>query len=344
MHIFCKKYFNYTFAALWMLAFAAGIVFTPASALAQKADASLDPAKIPMAGHATLDFRLEIPKDANLIEPIWKDTITGKVIIIGIGPLDTLPSVGNNILLSRKIRVTAYEGGFFPVPPLKFAYLKGADTLWLETPALLMEVEGVEIDQEAPIKDVKDIEKAPWLLEDFLPWMLMIWSFFLITGLAYYIYQRRKKRLPLFAFKPKPQIPPHVIAINELEHLKMKKLWQQGFVKVYHTSLSDIVRTYIEQQFPVHSLEMTTDETMDAIKEHVTDPELLHNLEAILRLADLVKFAKHMPEARENDLSIELALNFIKETIPISAELAEKIKNAQLQQKQEMEEEDEDKE
>ena len=343
MYIYRKKYFNHTFAALWMLVLAAGVALTPASALAQKADASLLPEKIPLAGHATLDFRLEIPKNSILLEPFLKDTITGKIQIIGIGSLDTLASEGNNIVLSRKVRVTAYEGGFFPVPPIRFAYMKGADTLWLETPALLLEVESVEIDQEAPIRDVKEIVKAPWLLEDFLPWILLVWGFFLITGLAFYIYQRRRKNLPLFAFKPKPQIPPHVIAINELEHLRKKKLWQQGFVKVYHTGLTDIVRTYIEQQFQVASMEMTTDETLEALREHINEAALLHDLEAILRLADLAKFAKHLPEARENDLSLDLALKFVKETIPVPAEVADKIKEAQQTQEQE-EEEEEDKE
>lgn len=296
------------------------LLFISLEGKAQNTEAILTPKKIRIAEPSNLEFRIKIPKGAVLIEPMWGDTISGKIEITANLGLDTIPqAIEKEILLSRKLKVTSYEAGFFPVPPMAFGYISGMDTIYLESQALLMEVDSVQIDPQAPIKDIKEIQKAPILFEDILPWLLGFIALLIISFVAYYIYRRRKYRKPLFVPRQKPQIPPYIIAINELEHLRKKKLCQQGFVKVYHIGLTDIVRTYIQSQFNIPSMEMTTDETLAAIKPHIIEKESLSDLEAILCLADLVKFAKHLPEERENDLSLDLAIKFVKNTIPVEA-------------------------
>jgi len=294
------------------------LLFISIEGITQNTEAILTPKKIRIAEPSNLEFRVKIPKGAVLVEPVWGDTISGKIEITGNQGLDTIPqTLEKEILLSRKLKVTSYEAGFFPIPPMAFGYISGRDTIYLESQALLLEVDSVQVDPQAPIKDIKEIQKAPILFEDILPWLLGFIGLLIISFVAYYIYRRRKLRKPLFVPRRKPQIPPYIIAINELEHLRKKKLCQQGFVKVYHIGLTDILRTYIENQFNIPSMEMTTDETLTAIKPHIIDNESLSDLEAILCLADLVKFAKHVPEERENDLSLDLAIKFVKSTIPV---------------------------
>jgi hypothetical protein len=134
---------------------------------------------------------------------------------------------------------------------------------------------------------------------------------------------RRKKKQPLFG-RAKPQIPPHVKALEALEALRAKHLWQQGRIKEYHSVLTDIVRIYIEGRFGVDALEMVTSEVLDAMRASgQLDEPNLEGLRRILQTADMVKFAKYNPLPDEHDGSFRSAVRFVNETAPKEEEPAE---------------------
>ncbi|MBE9481570.1 MAG: hypothetical protein IMY69_07740, partial [Bacteroidetes bacterium] len=117
--------------------------------------------------------------------------------------------------------------------------------------------------------------------------------------------------------KPKPKIPPHVIALDALEKLRINKLWQSGKIKEYHTEITDIIRVYIHERFGIDAMEMTTDEILASFnkKNDEVDDGLKNKLKQTLMLADLVKFAKEKPLPLENDKSLNNSIDFVKETI-----------------------------
>ena len=59
-----------------------------------------------------------------------------------------------------------------------------------------------------------------------------------------------------------PIRPAHEIALEELNKLDAEKIWQQGNFKSYHTSLTDIIRMFIEHRWQVNAMELTTDEIL----------------------------------------------------------------------------------
>lgn len=83
--------------------------------------------------------------------------------------------------------------------------------------------------------------------------------------------------------------------------------------KAYYTELTDIVRIYLENEFEVDAMEMTSDEIKNAIKNitviHVSDQK---KLVETMNAADLVKFAKSKPLQHENDLNWNNILEFVK--------------------------------
>jgi hypothetical protein len=87
-------------------------------------------------------------------------------------------------------------------------------------------------------------------------------------------------------------------------------------MKEYHSELTDIIRLYLENQLGIAAIEMTTDDILDAFGENQTKPELLQRLRQILTIADMAKFAKAQPLPAENELSLENAFRFVKETMP----------------------------
>jgi hypothetical protein len=120
----------------------------------------------------------------------------------------------------------------------------------------------------------------------------------------------------LFQRPPKPKLPPHVIALQELDKLKNEELWQHEKVKDYYTRLTDIVRVYIEDRFTISAMEQTTFEILTSfnIKEEQIEKKSFDELKEILEVSDLVKFAKFTPLPDENHMMLSNAYLFVKET------------------------------
>ena len=112
-------------------------------------------------------------------------------------------------------------------------------------------------------------------------------------------------------------MPAHIVAIEALEKLHNEKLWQNDKHKLYYSGLSDILRTYLDGRFEVGAMEMTTDEIVASLRDVEVEQKLKMELLAVLRDADLVKFAKATPEAEENEAAFDKTLNFVEQTKPV---------------------------
>jgi hypothetical protein len=131
--------------------------------------------------------------------------------------------------------------------------------------------------------------------------------------LGYRYWKKRKLTKGEDGYLPPPR-PAHVVAIEELGALKAKKLWQAGHVKEYYSELTGILRRYFENRYTMPALEETTDEIMEGLRKLRPGAELLHNTETVLRLADLVKFAKHTPSMSDHEQSMEAVYVFVDRT------------------------------
>jgi len=169
------------------------------------------------------------------------------------------------------------------------------------------------------IADIKAPFEAPMTFREFIEeyWTyIAIGLFFILALVLLFIY--RDKLKPKKTEKPKPAKPAepgYIIALRELENLKEKKLWQNNKVKAYYIELTDIIRTYLYNQFDIYSLEKTTSETIAEIEKiNIITDELKSSILQILSLADFVKFAKAQPLPNEHDLSLKNAIYFVEET------------------------------
>jgi hypothetical protein len=161
---------------------------------------------------------------------------------------------------------------------------------------------------------------APLTGGEVLPWILAIMVLGAISIIAYTVYLRKKSNKPFILFKPKPDIPAHVKALEALDHLKEESLWKRGRYKEYYTGLTDILRIYMEQRFGIMAQEMTSDEILEALKGLTLQESTISKLRLLFFTADLVKFAKGVPEANENEENIGTAYNFVETTKPETVE------------------------
>ena len=102
-----------------------------------------------------------------------------------------------------------------------------------------------------------------------------------------------------------------------LEKLRQQRLWQEGEHKLYYSTLTDIIRAYIAGRYGVGAMEMTSDEIIDAMRGVELPQKSAMDLSDILREADLVKFAKAVPEADENEAAFRAAWDFVEQTKPV---------------------------
>lgn len=277
--------------------------------------ASLDTNKILLGGQTKLNLTATTSITQHLQWPILKDSIQ-KIEIIKFGKIDTILSADKKFATyTQSLTITCFDSGYKAIAPIQFSYKTANDTTTqrIGTDALLLQVQGLVVDTTLAIKDIKPPLEIPFSIIDFVK---EYWPYFaaVLAILAFIIwwFKFRKKPTSLAAVKLEPTRPADVIALEQLQQLEQKKLWQEGATKLYHSELSDIVRTYLEHRYTIMAMELTTEETLAGLK--ILDQGNKEKLKQLLVLADFVKFAKAEPIHFENELSLKHAYEFIKST------------------------------
>jgi hypothetical protein len=215
--------------------------------------------------------------------------------------------------------VSKYDSGRAILPPLPLQYVLGADTgsRTVNTNPLLLTIRTVPVDTAQEIRDIKPPISVPFTLAEILIFIGVLAA--IAAGIyLYFRHRRRKPPIPAPpAYVPPPR-PAHVIALEELGGLKEKHLWQQGLVKPYYSELTEILRRYFENRFRFLALEQTTEEIASALEIQPGTETIREETVRVLRLADLVKFAKFQPGPPEHEEAIRVAYDVVQKTVPVA--------------------------
>lgn len=159
--------------------------------------------------------------------------------------------------------------------------------------------------------DITDI-KPPIDLPPDLTWAWVMLGL-IVLALVIFVYKKCfVKKQP----QPQPVITqtPYEKAMGQLKELYAKQLFQQGLVKEYFDGISIIVRVYVEESIGIHAPLMSSEEFLSSLQGSFALSEghkaLLNEM---LRIADLVKFAKHKPSINEAETFYRHALDFVEE-------------------------------
>ena len=235
---------------------------------------------------------------------------------------DTISREGRRERLRKRYEMVVYDEGVYNMGKAQVLYADKniVDTLFAEREEQVV-VETFQIDSTmTTVRDLKPQKTLDLRFEEFAGYLgiglgVTLILAILIYLLVRYLHKRGKRVRDLF--KPMPPVPAHVAAFMALEKLHNEKLWQNDKHKLYYSRLSDILRIYLGGRFGVGAMEMTTDEIVGALREVAIDQRQKMNLVSVLRDADLVKFAKAMPEAEENESAYNKVFNFVEETKPV---------------------------
>lgn len=222
---------------------------------------------------------------------------------------DTLSAADGRLSLSLSLQYIAWDTGRTEIPPL--AVLAGTDTI--HTDALRLSAAFPSVD--TTLADIKPIVAEPARWDDFLPYLAGIAGLGAVILATLYLRRRSRRSRPAAEPLP-PPLPPHAQALRRLEELRQKQWWQTGRIREYHSELTHIVRSYIEQRFDIPALEQTTPEILARWLREGQDPSLAGKLRSLLETADLVKFAQAEPPADFHERAMLYVREFISETKP----------------------------
>ncbi len=302
------------------------------AAFAQRstAKATVQPYEIAIGQQATISLEVIAPKGRQLVFPAYVDSLVSGVEVLAMPKPDTVYA-HEVMTITQKYIVTSFDSALYHIPYLPV--LDGTDTiqsngfgLKVISPVLseatlnyleqlnTQQTDSIEFDKLG-VFDIKNIQTPPFVWQDYVYYIfigLLILLILAAIGVGVYMYIQKKKKG--YYFKPVVVEPPHVIALHALDHVKVEKLWQQGKEKEYFTEVTDILRKYIEDRFGVSAFEMTSDEILNVVKNYMIAESSTESLHQVLKLSDLVKFAKYKPFPDENDLSLVNAYLFVNQT------------------------------
>ena len=284
--------------------------------LALIVSATLDSTTLFIGDQTDLHLRAIGEVGEQVAMPVLDKELIPGVEIVDRTIVDTISLKDGRVQYDQYLTLTSFEDSLFYIAPLPF--VSGDDTVWSDGLTLNV-VQPFEMDTtDMAITDIKGVYKAPIWWWGIFRWVLLavllagvgVAGYYLITYL-----QRRKLEEAGNEVVTEPLRPAEEVALEKLDAIKEKKIWQQGQVKEYYTQLTDVVREYIARRFEVSSVEQTSDETLRDIRPLLSErKDLYDQLRKMLTLADLVKFAKWSTTPDENELSLRNAYTFVKET------------------------------
>lgn len=231
--------------------------------------------------------------------------------------LDTI-SIKNGIKeLEARLLLTSFDSGYYKLP-LMVALTPQGDTIYLDSPFL--DVTNIQIDTaDFVMHPIKGQMRYPITFKELLPWIALG---LVVIAAAYLLYRYIKYRRENKDFFGKPVVkdPPHIIALRALDKLRSEKLWQNGKEKLFYTGITDTLREYIEARYKVSAMEKTSGEIMQSLQDKDIEEKYYRELDELFKTADLVKFAKYIPQVHENEEAIPVAVRFVNSTFEQSLE------------------------
>lgn len=278
------------------------------------------------------EYVIEVEKDLvqTIVFPEY-EKVDEYMELVRSMPIDTLVRNNRSLKIRKRYIMTAFQEGKYSmgVAQVLYADKNIKDTL-LSADSLYLWVDTFKIDSTS--QSIYDIKPQMGLSFKFAEIKrYVIWSIVGLLLLLVLLYAAKRilahygKSISTI-FKPVPPQPPHLVAIKALETLHNQKLWQNSKFKLYYSVLTDILRTYIADRYGICAMEMTSDEIVRAMRDIDLPQKSYMDLTAILKDANLVKFAKAEPDAEQNESYYLKAYYFIEET-KVVEQIDEEVEN-----------------
>ena len=271
---------------------------------------SVDSTSIKIGEELIISFKVELDGIKKVVFPDTKSF--GALEVIENYKTDTLIEK-SNIALIKQYGLTQFDSGTYTIPQQKILF--GNKTLLSDS--IEINVLSIKVDTtKQKLYDIKPIlqVKKPSLKKTIINWLLILIAITAIISIVFYYWRKRELKTK----NNNLSLPPYELAKLALSKLNEEKAFENDEVKEFYSDLTLILRKYLNDKVYNHSLESTTDELLlklnDLNKSNKIslDEESIKNIEATLKRADLVKFAKSKPSIEMVRMDKKAVLNEIE--------------------------------
>ncbi len=307
-------------------------IFVSGVATAQriKATARLDSTNILLGDQIKLFLEIDHPKKVKVEFPQVPDSINGLIEVLNHSKIDTFKMDNEEFIKQiQSYTITCFDSGSYRIPPYWFKIDIDGHIDSVPSNGVTLNVFSMKIDTTKGPTDIKMPYDAPLTLKEVTPYILGVILIGAILFLILYSIKRKKNNKPIFSRPKKPKEPAHIVALRELDRIKREKIWQKGKHKQFYSQVTEALRVYIEDRFGIPAMEQTSDETIESfrIDKSLLTEKQFNELSDILKLADLVKFAKYTPLPDDDSKSLANAYIFVNETKKVEVPKPEKPEN-----------------
>jgi len=306
----------------------------------QSVTASVESDSILIGKELSYTINVSLEKSENIIFPDSTSFIPFE--LISETSIDTTKQE-NGYIFSKKYEITSFDEGEYIIPKIK---IQIGDKLF-STDSKKITVNLVEVDTtKQGLYDIKpsfdkfsSIEILKLSLKKNYPIILL--TVLLIISLLYF----RSKIVEFFnpLLNIKPALRPIELIKKRLSDLEKINIDTSYEIKLFYSELTFALRCFFEKEVYDKALESTTGElilklnNLSEIKSFAISKDSIKIVEDIFQRADLVKFAKFLPEKSviQNDLkTINQEVKLFSELLPEPSE-EEKLKNLNYQKQAE---------
>lgn len=280
---------------------------------AQEIRSSVDSTSIKIGEEIIL--RLEVETDSTDFV-VFPEKNFGLLEMIESYKIDTTFEAAKYRLI-KKYGLTQFDSGAYTIPSQTISI----NNRNFYTDSINIEVRDVVVDtlkqKMYQIKPAVSVKKPPLNWRGLLVWLIPL---LILAGLVFYFLRRKKLKE-----EAERQLPPYEEAIVALQKLDNSELLKDNKSKEYYSSLTEIVKRYLDREIDETALESTSEELIERLMMHKHagnfdfDVATIKKLDEIFKRADLVKFARMQQEsgqAKADRATVEDIINETKEIIP----------------------------
>jgi len=264
-----------------------------------------------------IEYTLQLKTDSTAQVTFSEQPFFAPFEILEESPMDTLRAQ-SHYLFTKKYALIQFDSGAYWLPPQK-VMVNGFSKI---SDSLLIQVATVPVDTlKQKLFDIKPVAEVVQNFDNLKRSLIFgTLAVLLVVGLIYAFFFAKKRRE-----ERQKKLPPFERAIEELKALETITPTVQEEFKQYYSRLTDVVRRYLEEEAKISALESTTDELLlklEALKQVgklELGRETIKNLKSVLQTADLVKFARSIPElgtTSQDRVLVEEVVIETKEALP----------------------------
>lgn len=265
---------------------------------AQQVSAYVDSTSYLVGDDIHLKVRADVEEVSTILDMEVMELDSSGLELIKIEPWKATSKNKVNYFESEVVFI-GFDPGTFFIPRMEVIISKNNNRKRLYTNEIPIAISNDSLITEelAPNKDIHR-EGIQW--QDFMT-AIYIFLILAVLTLLYFFWRKRRSKTKEQTVEI-PPIPADEWAMNALNELEEKRLWQKGDIKAFYSELSEILRGYMEKDYHILALEWTTREILLYFRKQKDTQFPLQRVREILQVSDMVKFAKFKPEEIEHDV------------------------------------------